>query len=353
MRRLLSFVAVGFAVQYALGGVAGCSSADPVKKTEPATGKKGTLSLNLESVSQSGKVYRLRDATFFVNPAFVFPTEPFPPPFPGGSTGFGGAPSFPDGGIEVGGGAGGPIALDGGFPQGGFVGSGGFFGGDGGFFTAGSVGAGGFVSPGSGSFTLSSEENPDEPVIERFLAPGGYEIDLFPGWFIEQVDSALGTSAQVPATLESSEFQLFNISSDQETFVRFDFLVDGSRVSFGSPGRLIVGIGINETNGGAFCGDGVMQQGEDCDGFDLGKQTCASVTMGSRPIGTLFCTANCQFDTTFCQSGFTEGGTGGFGTGGSIGTGGGLGSADGSVGLPSADAGMGPGAGGSTGMPIP
>jgi hypothetical protein len=366
MRRLLSFVAVGFAVHSALGGISGCSSADPVKNTAPS-GKKGTLSLALETVSASGKVYRLRFATFFVNPSFFFPP---PTPFPiKGIAGVSGASdvAFPDGGVVgggtvVGGGSAGvaSVPFDGGFggstgqggAPGGFIG-GGVFGGStsvggipGGFF--GSTG-----SPGSGSFTLSSEDNPDSPVIEQFLAAGSYEIDLFPGWFIEQVDTALGTSTEVPATLQSSESQFFNITSDQDSFVRFDFLVDGSQVSFGAPGKLTVGIGIQETNGSSFCGDGVMQPGEDCDGGDLGGQTCASVTMGAFPQGPLFCTKDCRFDTSFCQGGFFDGGTGGFGTGGFVGTGG-FGTADGGVGLPPVDAGMGPAAGGAGGKgPIP
>lgn len=367
MRRLLSLVAVGFAAHSALGGISGCSSADPVKDSAPAASKKGTLSLALEAVSQSGKVYRLRFATFFVNPSFFFPT-PTPtspgPIFGGGSAGTtgvtvfadagtgvatAGAPSVSfDGGVAGGFGVGGsPGGFFGGSIDGGAIGTGGFPGMPGGFF-----GGSGFPgSPGSGSFTLSSEDNPDSPVIEKFLAPGSYEIDLFPGWVIEQVDTALGATAQVPATLQSSEFQFFNITSDQESFVRFDFLVDGSSVTFGSPGRLGIGIGITETNGSGFCGDGVMQSGEDCDGQDLGGQNCASVTMGARPFGTLFCSKDCFFDTSFCQGGF-DGGTGGFGTGG-FGTGG-FGAAGGGVGLPPADAGVGPSAGGAGGKgPIP
>ena len=368
MKRLLSLVAVGFAAHSALGGISGCSSADPVKKSAPSASKRGTLSLALEAVSQSGKVYRLRFATFFVNPSFFFPTPTGPGPIVGkagstsvsvfadaGTVAAGGAPpvSF-DGGVAGGFGVGGsPGGFFGGSVDGGTIGSGGgigiagFPGMPGGFFG----GAGFPGSPGSGSFTLSSEDNPDSPVIEKFLAPGGYEIDLFPGWFIEQVDSALGTTAQVPATLQSSEFQFFNITSDQESFIRYDFLVDGSSVTFGSPGRLGIGIGITETNGSGFCGDGVMQAGEDCDGADLGGQTCASATMGARPVGSLFCSPNCFFDTTFCEGGF-DGGTGGFGTGG-FGTGG-FGAVGGGVGLPPADAGMGPAAGGAGGKgPIP
>ena len=349
MKKWLSFVAVGCAIQYALGGVAGCSSADPTKKTTPVSSKNGTLTMSLETVSESGKVYRLRNATFFVSPGFFFPF-----PFEGMGSGTagvtGGAVSaFPDagvGGFAASTGSGGSTGFfDGGVPAAGSFGAGGKFE-TGGFFGAGGsvvIGFGGTTGfPGSSTIELSSVENPDEPVIEHFLAPGQYEIDLEDGWFIEQVDNALGTSAPVPATLDSPSFQSFDIQSDQETFVKYDFLVDGSRVSFGSPGRLIVGIGIHETNGTGQCGDGIVEAGEACDGADLGGQTCASATMDARPLGPLFCTMGCQIDTTFCQGSFVEAGTGGFGMAGFGGT-------AGSVGLPTVDAGMEPAAGGAGG----
>ena len=354
MKRLLSCLAVGVAFQYLLGGVSGCSSADPVKQKSAPIGKRGTLSMSLESTSDSGKVYRLRNATFLVNSSFFEPPFPTPPPFgiTGSSTsGFaggvtGGGIAFPDAGIGFAGSTstgGSPVVIDGGF--GGFIGTGGTVG------IGGTGGAGGttfFPTGGSlnnvpGSIVLNSEDNPSDPVIQRFLSPGSYDIELLSGWFVEQVDDLLGTSAPVPATLESPEFQFFSIQSDRETFVKYDFLVDGSRVSFGPPGRLIIGIGIHETNGNASCGDGIVQQGEDCDGPNLGGQTCASVTMNARPSGTLFCNAKCVFDTTFCQGGgIIDGGTGGFGTGGFSATGG-------SVGLPSMDGGVVLGAGGASG----
>ncbi|HEX4336809.1 MAG TPA: hypothetical protein VH062_12910 [Polyangiaceae bacterium] len=275
----------------------------------------------LEATSDSGKVYRLRNATFFVEPEFFFSGKATP--LETGSI---------DGGGPVQGSAGSPVFSDGGsipVGSGGVSGFGGFFGsggsataGFGGFGTGGGIfSSGGFVSSTPGAITLSSEDDPNSPVIERFMAPGPYDIQLFDGWFVEQVDNLLGTTAIVPATLESSSFQFFDITSDQETFVKFDFLVDGSRVTFGPPGRLIVGIGIHETGGNGTCGDGKIDSGESCDGFDLGGQTCASLTMGSQPFGSLFCTGFCTFDTSFCSgNGTFDGGTGGFsGTGGGVG----------------------------------
>jgi hypothetical protein len=48
-----------------------------------------------------------------------------------------------------------------------------------------------------------------------------------------------------------------------------------------------------------FCGDGSINlPGEQCDGADLGGQTCFSQGFDS---GTLACTGTCQFDTTGCE----------------------------------------------------
>ena len=48
---------------------------------------------------------------------------------------------------------------------------------------------------------------------------------------------------------------------------------------------------------GGLCGNGVIDPGEDCDGADLGGQTCQSQGFGS---GTLACGPGCSFDTSGC-----------------------------------------------------
>jgi hypothetical protein len=105
-------------------------------------------------------------------------------------------------------------------------------------------------SAGASTKVLQSEDAPSQPVLETFLSPGSYFSLLDGGWFVEQVDGLNGAAFTVPATLESGSVQSFDITSDQETFVRYDFDVDGTRVTFGPPGRLIVGIGIHEHEGG-------------------------------------------------------------------------------------------------------
>jgi hypothetical protein len=46
------------------------------------------------------------------------------------------------------------------------------------------------------------------------------------------------------------------------------------------------------------CGDGVVDAGEQCDGLDLGGETCASLIANTS--GTLACTVACQFDVSGC-----------------------------------------------------
>ena len=53
------------------------------------------------------------------------------------------------------------------------------------------------------------------------------------------------------------------------------------------------------TGGGAVCGNGVIEAGEDCDGDNLGGATCESLGNGS---GVLFCASNCTYDTSECET---------------------------------------------------
>jgi len=48
----------------------------------------------------------------------------------------------------------------------------------------------------------------------------------------------------------------------------------------------------------SVCGNGVIEGGEDCEGADLGGQTCESLGYGP---GTLTCDIACSFDTTQCS----------------------------------------------------
>ena len=48
------------------------------------------------------------------------------------------------------------------------------------------------------------------------------------------------------------------------------------------------------------CGNGMKDEGEDCDGTDLGGASCASI---GHMAGTLACGTDCRFDTTLCSGG--------------------------------------------------
>jgi hypothetical protein len=74
------------------------------------------------------------------------------------------------------------------------------------------------------------------------------------------------------------------------------------------------------------CGNGRIDRREQCDRRNLNRQTCATVTMGARPRGTLTCSAFCRFDTRRCTRASGAGGAGGSGGSGGVGTGGTAGS---------------------------
>lgn len=60
---------------------------------------------------------------------------------------------------------------------------------------------------------------------------------------------------------------------------------------------------VAAARGGALpaeCGDGAIAAGEQCDGTDLGGDSCASLGFAS---GTLGCTTACRFDTSACAMG--------------------------------------------------
>lgn len=52
-------------------------------------------------------------------------------------------------------------------------------------------------------------------------------------------------------------------------------------------------------NGGGYCGDGVRQDAEDCDGSDLDSLSCTS--FGYHQAGALACRPNCTFDLAGCS----------------------------------------------------
>lgn len=55
------------------------------------------------------------------------------------------------------------------------------------------------------------------------------------------------------------------------------------------------------TNDGPGCGNGSVDVGEQCDGLDLAGQTC--ISQGFAGGGILLCDASCSFDTSNCMGG--------------------------------------------------
>ena len=53
----------------------------------------------------------------------------------------------------------------------------------------------------------------------------------------------------------------------------------------------------SDCSNGAICGDGIIGEFEECEGQDLGGETCESL---GYTMGTLFCGQNCKLDTTNC-----------------------------------------------------
>jgi len=69
-------------------------------------------------------------------------------------------------------------------------------------------------------------------------------------------------------------------------------------ISFLQDTPLCKGGGGNGGNGGAYCGDGNIDAGEQCDGSNLGGKTCVDLGYDS---GTLACSSDCTFDTSGCE----------------------------------------------------
>jgi cysteine-rich repeat protein len=54
-----------------------------------------------------------------------------------------------------------------------------------------------------------------------------------------------------------------------------------------------------DVSGCEFCGNGELERGEECDGTDLGGQTCASL-LGEEYVGIVECQGSCLFDASNC-----------------------------------------------------
>ncbi len=55
------------------------------------------------------------------------------------------------------------------------------------------------------------------------------------------------------------------------------------------------------TGGGPLCGNAMVDDGEDCDGTELGGKACVDVDP-AKPNGSLVCAGNCSFDNSGCMA---------------------------------------------------
>ena len=166
------------------GALGGCSGAG-----EGSEGEKvfGQMALPLTTQGASGVTYRLRDATFVIQPQYLLLRE---------------------------------------CRQ-----------------CRGSAGAGGTQVP----VIVSSETDPDATNISVSLEEGYYYVNLSPGWHLEKVTSA--GAEPVEATLLSGEYQWVYVSRQSSSWAEFSFGI-GSRAIWLN-GQLNIGIDVQETPGGS------------------------------------------------------------------------------------------------------
>lgn len=182
-------------------GLSACADSAPTQ--DPAPGHEeqsvGTLSLNLLGSDSDGREYRLRNAVFGISGN---PEFPFPGPFP-----------YPDGGA-------------------------------------------------ANYQTVSTETDPDLPVIALRVLPGSYYINLqSPDWYLERLSGGIWERVE-QAVLISSSYQYAYVYDGGVTAVAFRFGVDGELIDFRS-GELQIGIEIEQPGEGPAYPDGGM-------GFDGG-----------------------------------------------------------------------------------
>jgi len=88
----------------------------------------------------------------------------------------------------------------------------------------------------------------------------------------------------------------------------------------GCSASVSINVMCTAADGGAACGDGVIESPEMCDGTNLNGATCAPATMNAAPGGVLACSPSCTLDTSGCTAAGGAGGAGGIG--GTMGSGG-------------------------------
>jgi hypothetical protein len=96
--------------------------------------------------------------------------------------------------------------------------------------------------------SIDSEDNPLAPDIRKELVEGSYRAFLTNGWFLERVDPDLGI-VRVDATLRGSSTKEFSIFSQNDTQLSFTFETNGEIINFGPGGNLVITPVVIEDDG--------------------------------------------------------------------------------------------------------
>lgn len=149
-------------------------------------------------------------------------------------------------------------------------------------------------------------DDPLFPVEKTYLFPPG--TMLAPGEYLVLVeyDMVMG-EGDLPFGISSTDAETLtlvdadNQLSDQLIVAGVDALVSYCRLPDGAGAwqRCDQTFGFPNLAASTVCGDAALEDGEICDGAELGGQTCADLGYAA---GTLACTPTCTLDTSMCQS---------------------------------------------------
>jgi hypothetical protein len=143
--------------------------------------------------------------------------------------------------------------------------------------------------------------------VYSFIAPAAstYSFDTF--------GSTIDTVLSLRDALACNEVACSDNTSNLQSRVIVD-LAAGQRVLVVVDGRGSFTLNINDI-GTPGCGNGIVENTEQCDGKDFGGLDCFQATFGALPGGFLSCAPDCSIDTSNCTAGSLDGGVGGFGGG--------------------------------------
>lgn len=167
---------------------------------------------------------------------------------------------------------------------------------------------------GGGSADLTGwklSDDPTFPLDKTYVFPPGSE--LAPGAYLVLVEfDDMTMTGDLPFGISASGEETLTLTDAKDATVD-QLIVQGADAAV-SYCRLPDGTGAwqtcDQTLGGAnaeataTCNNAKLEPGEDCDGAELGGETCAGLDLGFTG-GTLACTAACTFDASLCETAST------------------------------------------------